>query len=150
MGRGLFPFAVKGIPFEQKAAAFTNLSEAIDLGLDPAHFDGNADQALQTRAAAAPLLLDLAESLDVTQPEQKALFAQLFARYEQATKSEPHPDLRAFMSADLARIKNYLPSEAGPAIDRLASEVAPASPIDDRDGDGVLDNWDHLFTVNAF
>lgn len=150
MAQGIFPFAVQGIPFAQKAAAFEALSKAIDLGLDAANFGGNADQALQTRAAVAPLLLDLAESLDVAQPEQKTLFAHLFARYEDATKNEPHPDLRGFMSADLARIKHFLPSEVLPAIERLTGEVVPTVPYDDRDHDGVMDNWDHLFTVNTF
>ena len=150
MAQGIFPFAVQGIPFAQQAAAFEALSKAIDLGLDAANFGGNADQALQTRAAVAPLLLDLAESLDVAQPEQKTLFAHLFARYEDATKNEPHPDLRGFMSADLARIKHFLPSEVLPAIERLTGEVVATVPYDDRDHDGVMDNWDRHFPVNTF
>ncbi|MBX7115363.1 MAG: hypothetical protein K1X64_13620 [Myxococcaceae bacterium] len=150
MGRGIFPFAVNGISLAQKAAAFEMLSAAIELALDAANFGGNAEQALQTRAAAAPLLLDLAESLNVSQPEQKALFAQLFSRYERATKSEPHPALRAFMVADLERIKHFLPRDVLPSIERLAQEVTPTAPYDDRDHDGVMDNWDHLFTVNTF
>lgn len=150
MGRGMFPFAKQGIPFGQKALAFENLSKAIDLGLDAANFNGNAAQAMQTRAAAAPLLLDLAESLKVSNPAERALFQRLFERYVQATKAEPHADLRAFMSADLARIKAFLPPHAHPDIDALAAEIVPPAGNGDLDHDGVMDNWDHLFTVNAF
>jgi hypothetical protein len=121
-------FKAPGVTLAQKEAALTALNDAFTTGADPAKFGGNKDQALQTRASAAPLLLDLAQSLDPSKPAEKALLGRAFDQYKKALDTEPHGQLRTFMLFDLDRAKGALPAEFRSTIDGLMREVAPLAP----------------------
>lgn len=121
-------FRSPGVTLGQKEAALTALAEAFTTGADASKFGGNKEQALQTRASAAPLLLDLAQSLDPSKPAEKALLGRVVAEYQKALDSEPHGQLRSFMLFDLDRAKGALPLELRPTIDGLMREVAPLAP----------------------
>jgi hypothetical protein len=121
-------FQSAGVTLAQKEAALTALTEAFNTGADPAKFGGNKDQALQTRASSAPLMLDLAQSLDPSKPAEKALLGKVFEQYQKALETEPHGQLRSFMLFDLDRAKGALPAEFRSTIDGLMREVAPLAP----------------------
>ena len=117
-----------GASLPQKEAALTSLADAIAAGADPARFGGNKDQALQTRASAGPLMLDLARSLDASKPAEKALLGRVMEQYQKAVDSEPHGLLRSFLLFDLDRAKGALPTELRAGIDAQMREVAPLTP----------------------
>ena len=121
-------FKSAGVTLAQKEAALTALTDAFKTGADASKFGGNKDQALQTRASAAPLMLDLAQSLDPSKPAEKALLGKVFEQYQKALETEPHGQLRTFMLFDLDRAKGTLPAEFRPTIDGLMREVAPLAP----------------------
>jgi hypothetical protein len=127
-GRNLF--ANPSITVEQKTAALASLSAAFT-GANPANGATGfptKDQALQTRASAAPLLIDLAKSLDASKPAEGALQKQVVGEYLKLLGTEPHGLARNFMIYDLDRAKGQLPQEVRPAIDTLMREVAPLTP----------------------
>ena len=126
--KGTNVFSNPGLSVPQKEAALASLSAAFTTGMDPAKFNGNKDQALQTRASAGPLMLDLAKSLDATKPDQKALQDKVIGAYLKALETEPHGQLRNFLLFDLDRIKGSLPDAVRPTIDGLMKEVAPLAP----------------------
>lgn len=121
-------FKTAGVTLAQKEAALTALADAFTTGADVSKFAGNKDQALQTRASAAPLLLDLAQSLDPSKPAEKALLGRAFEQYKKALETEPHGQLRTFLLFDLDRAKGALPLDFRPEIDGLMREVAPLTP----------------------
>lgn len=124
-------FAQPSLTVERKAAALISLRQAFNAAnpeLSRTNGFANKTQALQTRAAAAPLLLDLAKSLDSSQPTQRALQEQALNAYLQLLESEPHGLARNFMIYDLDRAKGALPHSARPQIDTLMREVAPLTP----------------------
>jgi hypothetical protein len=125
---GVNVFARPEIGLPQKQAALDALSSAFTTGKDDSKFAGNTDQALQTRASAAPLLIDLAKSLDPKKPAEKALQDKVVGEYLKQLGSEPHGLLRNFMLFDLDRAKGQLPATARPTIDKLMREVAPLTP----------------------
>ncbi len=125
---GVNVFARPELTLPQKQAALDALLASFTTGKDPSKFAGNADQALQTRASAAPLILDLARSLDPSKAPQKALQDKVLAGYLKAMDGEPHGQLRNFMLFDLDRAKGQLPGAMRPTIDGLMREVAPLAP----------------------
>ncbi|MHB8872170.1 MAG: hypothetical protein ACYC8T_00640 [Myxococcaceae bacterium] len=127
-GRNLFENPQ--ISVDQKAAALGSLAAAFE-GANPANGSNGfatRDQALQTRASAAPLILDLAKSLDPGKPAEARLQTDAVAQYVRLLESEPHGLARNFMIYDLDRAKGQLPAEVRPAIDTLMREVAPLAP----------------------
>lgn len=124
-------FADPAITLEQKSGALLSLAAAFNganptLGL-PNGFT-TRDQALQVRAAAAPLILDIARSLDPARPAEKALQQKAIGEYLKLLDTEPHGLARTFMIYDLQRAKPGLPAEFRPRIDELMNEVAPLAP----------------------
>ena len=127
-GRNLF--LNPKITVDQKAAALASLTAAFN-GANPATGATGfptKDQALQTRASAAPLLIDLAKSLDPSRPAEAALQKQVVGEYLKLLGTEPHGLARNFMIYDLDRAKGQLPADVRPAIDTLMREVAPLTP----------------------
>ena len=116
------------VTLAQKTAALGALSEAFTVGKDPAKFNGDKNQALQTRADAAPLVLDLLISLDPAKPAEKKLQDQAIASYLQMLDTEPHGQLRTFMLYDLDHARPSLPAAVKPAVEKLMREVAPLTP----------------------
>lgn len=123
------------ITLEQKTAALSSLKAAFSQANPSNPQSGgfqNADQALQTRASAAPLMVDLAKSLDPAKPADKALQGEVVSAYLELLQTEPHGLNRNFMIYDLDRAKGQLPDEVRPAIDGLMREVAPLTPPYDQ------------------
>ena len=125
---GVNVFKTPGVSLPQKEAALASLAAAFATGTDPAKFGGNKDQALATRAATGPLMLDLAQSLDPSKPAQKLLQDKVIGQYLKSLQTEPHGQLRNFLLFDLDRIKGSLPDAVRPVIDGLMNEVAPLAP----------------------
>ncbi len=125
---GVNVFQDPKVTLAQKTQALAALGEAFELGKDPAKFNGDKNQALQTRADAAPLVLDLVKSLDPNKPAEKKLQDQAVAQYLKMLDTEPHGQLRTFMLYDLDRARPNLPAGVKPTVEKLMREVAPLTP----------------------
>ncbi len=124
-------FRSPALSLEQKRMALASLAQAFNAA-NPELVGSNGfetkDQALQTRASAAPLLVDLATSLDPSRPDEAELQRQIFHRYVRLLESEPHGLNRHFMIFDLDRAKAKLAVDLRPRVDELMREVAPLAP----------------------
>jgi hypothetical protein len=116
-------FANPTLTLEQKQGALKSLAEAFR---SPGLTDES--QNLQVRSSAAPLLVDLAASLDAQSPEQKALQLEVVKTYVELLGTETHGLARDFMIYDLDRAKGQLATEVRGTIDELMREVAPLAP----------------------
>lgn len=125
------PFQRPGIDVAQKTTLLTELIGAFNAGLEAMPLNvgfENPDQALQIRSSAAPLILDLAESLDLAKPGEAELRKAAVSQYFKLLEKETHGLNRDFMIYDLERSKASLPEDVRPVVDALMAEVGQTTP----------------------
>jgi hypothetical protein len=88
----------------------------------------NKQQMLQARSASAPLLLDLALSLDDANPAEAAVKKKALDDYLRCLKAETHGLNRNFMIYDLDRVLDQLPREVRAVAGALMAEIDPTNP----------------------
>lgn len=127
-------FASPKITLEQKGLALASLVAAFNSAnadLPAAGGFQRREQALQVRACAAPLILDLAGTLSAAKPAEAELQRRALDQYLKLLESEKHGLARNFMIFDLDRSKAALPADVRPLVAGLMNEVAPSKPFYD-------------------